>query len=399
VTADPSSNGSDLAATLDQFDRAAANLAKLEKVWEEWCSATPSDISFGLDTPDSEELVRAFNDLAQGLPQIDGFRIEARPWDQDTVAQARFDALDLDITEARTEVERGISEPGRQIAEYRHRLEQTRRNLVRGQVGEIVASIDAILRDVVRVEGRAEWRAEDRWGELTDMVSELDRLVGTLVTGRARWSDFHRHLRFAESTDLSDIEVMDWPSVKSEVESALYDDHEPVPVQVDDLGALARARPKGPVSVRLHWDRLSDVDFEGLIFELIRQAAGYENANWLMRTHAPDRGRDLEAHRVVEDPLAGTRRYRVIIQCKHWLTKSVGRSDLIDTAESVRLWEPPRVDVLVVATTGRFSSDAVAYAEKRNDERSVPHLELWSDSHLETLLSRRPGLAISYSLR
>ncbi|MCZ7538137.1 MAG: hypothetical protein M5T61_20840 [Acidimicrobiia bacterium] len=97
---------------------------------------------------------------------------------------------------------------------------------------------------------------------------------------------------------------MDWPSVKDEVEASLYDDREPIPVAVDDLGELVRARPTGPVSTRLDWKRLADDDFEGLVFALVRQASGYENVNWLMKTRAPDRGRDIEAYRVVSDPLA-----------------------------------------------------------------------------------------------
>jgi hypothetical protein len=31
------------------------------------------------------------------------------------------------------------------------------------------------------------------------------------------------------------------------------------------------------------------------------------------------------------------------------------------------LWEPPKVNVLVVATTGRFTTDAIAWIEKHNE--------------------------------
>jgi hypothetical protein len=220
-----------------------------------------------------------------------------------------------------------------------------------------------------------------------------------MVPGAARWSDLRRHLRFAEPNDLGDIVNLDWPSVKEEVTRGLYDDREPVPVNVDDIGELARARPTGPVSTQIEWANLTAEDFERLLFELVRTAQGYENANWLMRTKAPDRGRDIEAYRVVTDPLAGSRRYRVIVQCKHWLDSSVGRDDLIKCAESVRLWEPPLIDVLIIATSGRFSQDAVALAEKRNQDRQLPAVELWPDSHLETVLARRPSLAASFGLR
>jgi hypothetical protein len=146
-------------------------------------------------------------------------------------------------------------------------------------------------------------------------------------------------------------------------------------------------------------ERLSDEQFEGVVFELIRSAAGYENTNWLMRTHAADRGRDLETYRVVVDPLGGTRRYRVIVQCKFGVSRTVGRDEMIQCLEAVTLWQPPRVDVLVIATSGRFSQDAVAKAEQRTEERAVPAIEIWPDSHLETLLSRRPDLTARYGLR
>jgi hypothetical protein len=71
----------------------------------------------------------------------------------------------------------------------------------------------------------------------------------------------------------------------------------------------------------------------------------------------------------------------------------------VQCAEAVRLWEPPVIDVLVVATSGRFSHDAVALIEKRQRERSLPLVEPWPDSHLETLLSRRPSIAASFGLR
>jgi len=41
-----------------------------------------------------------------------------------------------------------------------------------------------------------------------------------------------------------------------------------------------------------------------------------------------DRGRDLSVVRVTRDHLSGVSRARVIIQCKHWLSKSVSLSDL-----------------------------------------------------------------------
>lgn len=135
------------------------------------------------------------------------------------------------------------------------------------------------------------------------------------------------------------------------------------------------------------------------MFELVRTADGYENTNWLMQSHAPDRGRDLETYRVVADVLSGTSRSRVIVQCKHWLSRSVNVKDLMVCLETVRLWEPPPIDVLIVATSGRFTQDAVAWVEKRRNERVVPIVEPWPESHIETLIARRPGIAAKFGLR
>ena len=389
----------DMAAALGQFDLVAANIEKLESVWQRLCDLTPDDVEFGLDTPERENLVRSFAHIAEQLPAIDGFRVEDRPFGADEVAQARLDLWQIGEDEGRRAFDRGVDEPGRQIAEYRFRYEQARGALVRSQATDVTAMIDDVVRDIDARDGLGGWRGEDRWDELSGLVSRLDRLLGDLVPGKARWSALRRHLSFRDATDLSDIASMDWPSVREEVQLSLYGDREPLPVAVDDLADLVKARPTGPVSTRLDWARINAEDFERLVFELVRRTSGYENVNWLMKTNAADRGRDIEACRIVRDPLAGVRRYRVVIQCKHWQQRPVGRSDLIDCIESVKLWEPPLIDVLIVATTGRFSQDAVAIAEKHDRERVLPMIEQWPDSHLETLLSRRPSLAAQFKLR
>jgi hypothetical protein len=54
---------------------------------------------------------------------------------------------------------------------------------------------------------------------------------------------------------------------------------------------------------------------------------------------------------------------------------------------------------LLVVTSGRFSTDAVAYAEQHNDTGDAPFIDLWPESKLETLLSQRPGIAAAHGLR
>jgi hypothetical protein len=373
-------NPSDLSAALDAFDRTEANLVRLEGVWRQVRSHYGDGISFGNDTPEVDALLDANRAIAAQLPAIDGYRLENTPMSPDELAQNRLDADELGFPEARVSVEDAARQPGRDIAAYRRRLEGSRRSLVRDQALAVTANIDTVLRDVIRQDGVARWKGPNRWGELSELVDELGRLVaGTELPG-SRWSDLHRHLHFTMDNDLWDIVSMDWPSVKDAVERSLYDDREPIPVAVDDLGALVRARPTGPVSSKLDWSRIDDETFEALIFELIRGTNGYENANWLMRTRAADRGRDIEVYRVISDPLGDTKRRRVIVQCKHWQTRSVGRDELVGCIEAVKLWEGDRVDTLIVATSGRFTQDAVALKERYDRERSVPSVELWPDT-------------------
>jgi hypothetical protein len=73
--------------------------------------------------------------------------------------------------------------------------------------------IDDVVRDVDARDGLGDWQGEDRWDELSSLVSRLDRLLGDLAPGKARWSALRRHLSFRQATDLSDIASMDWPSV------------------------------------------------------------------------------------------------------------------------------------------------------------------------------------------
>jgi Restriction endonuclease len=165
------------------------------------------------------------------------------------------------------------------------------------------------------------------------------------------------------------------------------------------LGALVAARPQGTVTTKLDWSVLSDEDFERLIFLLIADTPGYENPQWLQHTHAPDRGRDLSVTKVENDPLAGVRRYRIIIQCKHWLSKSVSPADVNAARGQMELWQPPRVDQLVIATTGRFTADAISLVEQHNQADRALHISMWAETHLERLLAARPHLIGDFRLK
>jgi hypothetical protein len=187
--------------------------------------------------------------------------------------------------------------------------------------------------------------------------------------------------------------------VQGDLQAALYDELEPLPVALDDLGTVAATKPGGPVSTKLAWAQLDEEAFERLVFNIISDAAGYENPLWLTKTRAQDRGRDLSVDRGLADSLSGMTRQRVIIQCKHWLTRSLTATDVSSAVAAMKLWEPPPVDVLIIVTSGRFTADGVTWIEKHNHDRERPLIEMWPESHLELLLAQRPNLIAEFGLR
>jgi len=62
------------------------------------------------------------------------------------------------------------------------------------------------------------------------------------------------------------------------------------------------------------------------------------------------------------------------------------------------LWEPPPVHGLVIATSGRFTTDAVDWIERHNNRDARPRIEMWAHTHLELLLARRPDIAAAAGL-
>ena len=395
-----------------QFEATEANLAKLERLWDT-AQEQYSENRYFETHPEYEDLCRAYGDVLGHLPKIDGWRPDQQPTDLNEIAQNRLDALELDQFEqqdAYFSLEESIQAPGLQLREYRYRFDKLRRKMIRETVDGLAREIDLLVasfRETLASDAAANAPEPPdntpveapKFEQLRDSVSQIDTLLDSSVKRSPRWGDLRRHLDFGQLCDLRDIVTTDWPKVRPALMSSLYGEDEPLPVEAEDLADLVKARPHGPVPTRLHWEKLSEEDFERLIFNLISSSEGYENSEWLTRTSAPDRGRDLSVNRVVEDSLGGVERRRVIIQCKHWLTKSVSGSDVSRVRDQMTHWEPPRVDVLVIATSGRFTVDAVDRIEKLNASDRALRIESWPDSHLERLLPSRPDLIGEFGLR
>lgn len=394
--------GSTIMAALEQFEATEANLIKLERLWDEMAALIPTRIAFGGNV-EYEDRARSFDVLVASLPKIGGLKPTATPLDLDGLAQSRLDAMELDEPSAHVSVERWIEEPGRELQEYRFRFNNMRRALIRDALIGLIDQIDADLRGVRAVVGvdaeRRQQIDKEVWSDMREHMKQIEVLLGSSVKKPARWSDMMRHIHFGCVGDLHDIEAMNWPDVKDSLRKGLYGVNEAVPVQVEDLSALVATRPTGPITTALSWSKIDDQTFERLIFTLISDTLGYENPEWLMQTRAPDRGRDLSVMRVIQDELSGTLRLRVVIQCEHWTSRSVSLSEVSSTKDQMSLWPNPRVDVLIIATSGRFTADAVTWIEQHNANGASPRIEMWPESHLERLLAARPAIIAEFGLR
>ena len=58
-----------------------------------------------------------------------------------------------------------------------------------------------------------------------------------------------------------------------------------------------------------------------------------------------------------------------------------------------------RVDVRVIATSGRFTTDAVDLIENHSLGDSALKIEMWPESPLERLLAHRPAIIADFGLR
>lgn len=393
---------SPLNAALRQFELAEANLVKLEKIWHKYEVLLPGSVVFGND-PELEDCVRSYEHILKHLPAIGGVKPETVPMSQNAVAQSRMDANEIGEFECTVATEEAIQQPGAELREYRFHFKLARRKLVREALEATISSIDDTLR---AMQGTAAIEHGDvsiiqpnEWDVFKQHVASLAALLGEDIPKKSRWHDLQRHISFGETGDLRDIIGYDWPELKARITRGMVADDEPHTLAVRDLADLVRAKPTGPISAKLAWKSLDAANFERLIWMVVDSEPGYERAELLMATNAPDRGRDVSAYRVKDDGLTGAIRERVIIQCKHWLSKSLSLPDVATMREQMKLWQPPRVDVLVVATTGCFTADAVDYVEKHNQSDSALTIEMWPQTRLERLLAARPHLIAEFGLR
>ena len=239
---------------LNAMDRTAANLAKLDQVWARAHWFIPTGPARG-SNPEYDDLRRAWLDLLPGLPPIDGWTITGPLPDIDSLGQAFIDYAD--IGEQPWPVYEAGEQPGKDLAEYRYRLNRARRQAARERLGQLTAAIDSTLpRLLVGVPRDSQDRLESPEAhQIASAVNELERLVGNTIQRRGRWGDLHRHLYFGQGHDWHDIYEIDWPSVRADLDGAMLSDIDPVLVPPDiDLGAAAAGDLTGTATIALPWD-------------------------------------------------------------------------------------------------------------------------------------------------
>ncbi|SDH43832.1 Restriction endonuclease [Bradyrhizobium sp. Rc2d] len=386
---------------LEQFEAIEANVAKLERLCGDVESLIPTGISFCSD-PAYEDKCRAAAAILEHMPAIDGWQLKLEFFDLDEIAQIRFDLAEIMEPAAEASFENSLQEPSRQLREYRFRFNRKRRQLIRHALDDAIDQVDRLIRATRPAIEAMEPRdsiPEAALAELRTHFKEITTLMGSSMPRPDRWNEMGRHLHFGQACDFDDVEHVDWPAAKASLRKSLYGQDDPIAVNVGDLRELIASKPSGPIPTKLNWAKLTEEQFERLIFSLIACEPGYENPEWLTQTRAADKGRDLSVTRVAKDGLSGHLRARVIIQCKHWLERSISPTDVALLKEQMALWEPPRVDVLTIATSGRFTADAVAAIEKQGQADRALRIEMWPESHLEMLLAARPALIAEFGLR
>lgn len=394
----------DITDAIRQFDAAEANLRRLEELWAEMRSLIPDGMVVDVGSPNAQKYAnqcRNFRHILKYVPKIDGLEVKDELLDFDAIFMWRLDAKECGEIGGEIVVERSIFKQGDNLEEYRFNFNTRRRTLVRDSLGKAIESVDEIIAILSKENFEPASRVVDgpAWESLRQKIAEINVLRGIAIPAPERWNDLRRHLGFGMAGDLYDIIHHDWPAARASLQVGMYGPDDPLPVLANDLADLLKTVPSGSVVTQLKWASLDDESFERLIFNIVSSAPRYSNAQWLTKTKAPDRGRDISVTRTAEDPLSGSRSYRVIIQCKRWIQRSVSVADASELLAQMSLWEPPKIDEIIIATTGRFTTDAVAWIEHHNTGQFSPVIVMWPESHLESLLASRPHLVAAFHLR
>ncbi len=390
---------------LNQFDAVEANLKKCENLLQKIMKLIPEGIDYS-ENDRYDDICKDFQNIYSTLPMFNNWKPDIEFLELDEIAHNRFEAADVGEFESKVYVEKQIYAPVKALKDYRYKFDRTRADFVRESIIGKMSLIDSLLdklNNALRSKPEDEGHEsvnEKEFDALIQQVDQLEMLIGRTFEKPRRWGDLQRHLHFRLYHDLYDIIESDWPVVKSGLHKVLYGESTPVPIAINDLGIMASEKGTScSITTELKWSDIDDSEFERVIYCLISSEDTYKNPKWLTKTNASDRGRDLSVDRVRDDPLGDTVVERVIIQCKHWLRKSIAIDDVSRLDSQMELWGQPIVNTCVIATSGRFTTDAIAFIEQHNQKGRAPRIEMWPESHLERILARKPEILSQFKLR
>jgi hypothetical protein len=107
--------------------------------------------------------------------------------DLDAIGQSRLDAKEVGEINAELLVEREIEAPGRELADYRHRLNKKRRQLIRSAMSDLIARFDETLEQInttIPKDAEVNQRLDDNsgWDGLRNCVQAIDTLLGSSLS-------------------------------------------------------------------------------------------------------------------------------------------------------------------------------------------------------------------------
>ena len=99
-----------------------------------------------------------------------------------------------------------------------------------------------------------------------------------------------KQLHFEMIGDFVDIHELEWPAIRGGLQSELYGEHDPIPVEASDLADVVAAKPSDQVTSKLSWSISTDEELARLMFSLMlipppmRMRRGFGNPRVRSRT-------------------------------------------------------------------------------------------------------------------
>ncbi len=329
------------------FDLIEVNLTKSDYIWEK----ISKYLNGKSDSEDYEILVQKFYNVIQTLPKIENWMPSPEIHELSEVTKLLIENDEIGDWEFTIDMNKKLFQPEQEIRQYKYLVRKKRHEIIREYIKqyliEIEKEIERILIDYKDAKNNSTIKDDD----IVTIVrnsNHIEFLIGKAKYPK-RWSDFKRHIHFHLKQDFEDIKKNDLPDIWGSLNEIIYHKEEPLHIGIESLDDIEGEEiPSKLVIKSLKWNNLNDDSFERIIYNLISSTSNYENPKWLTKTRAADKGRDLSVDKIVHDDLVDTQRFKVIIQCKHWLSKSLNVEDIIVSKEKIKNLEPPKIEIFIL---------------------------------------------------